>query len=440
MVDSLYSAPRLSGFMRESPAYTDMGNGITDRIVLLGHFDGLPLYDPYLVLNMQDLINAGDADSTSPLLRALFESYYSGGRDIWVVPVAPMEEYVAELNARLTPGSGRGTTPWGESEGQLQIQTWFNRINQMRVGRGVEQLTAPTESEWNNFNFYERYYQRLKIAYEVLINQDISQLVHPVEALFNRTGTVDFLTQLADYCQEHLVHTGSVVMGAIGTRVDVLNSDINVVVEEILSDNRLTSEEDSYKFVSVIFGEISVNIQELPNSYSAPAASSAIGLLSNLPMSRSWINQKLPVAVSPVGPDLKTNTIRALSEKKINCIARTSRGKRGESFQTIVLTDNTVGQTGSDFWSMGQTRLLMHIIDRVRALSRNYIGTVHYDSYKKSVESFMFDIYLANHIRDYKINITRSTADLNKLTVDIAFTPYTTVRQLNFVTEVGPGA
>lgn len=440
MVDSLYSAPRLSGVMRESPAYTNMGNGITDRIVLLGHIDGLPLYDPYLVLNLQDAVNAANADTTSPLLRSLFEAYYSGGRDIWIVPVAPMDEYVADLTQRLSAGSGRGTVAWGEGPGQLQVQTWFDKINQMRASRGVEQYTAPTQSEWNNFNFYERFYQRLKLAYEVLINQDISQLLCPVEALFNRTGSVDFLSQLSGYCEEHLTHTGSIAIGVLGTRMDVLNTDIDTVVQEVLADSRLESSEEGSKFVSVVFGEVSINLQEMINSYSAPVAACALGLLSNLPMSRSWINQTIPVAVSPVGQDLKKANIVALSEKKINCITRTSRGKRGEAFQTVVLTDNTLGQTGTDFWSIGQTRILMHVIERVRALSRNYIGTINYDSYKKSVESFMFDIYLANHIRDYKVQISRSTTDLNKLLVDISMTPYTTVRQLNFVTEVGPGA
>lgn len=440
MVDSLYSAPRLSGVMRESPAYTNMGNGITDRIVLLGHIDGFSLCDPYLVLNLQDVINASGADTTSPLLRGLFEAYYSGGRDIWIVPVAPMEEYVAEVSERLVVGSGRGTTEWGESEGQLQIQTWFDKINEMRISRGVEQFTAPTESEWNNFNFYERFYQRLKLAYEVLINQDISQLISPVEALFNRTGSVDFLGQLADYCEDHLTNTGAVAMGVLGTRIDVLNNNINTIIEEITSDSRLDNSQENYKFVSVVFGEISVNITEMTNSYAAPASSAALGVLSNLPMSRSWIYQKIPVAVSPVGPDLTTDKITALSEKKINCITRTSRGKRGESFQTVIISDNTLGQLGTDFWSMGQTRILMHIIEKVRSLSRNYIGTVHYDGYKKSVESLMFDLYISNHIREYKLNIQRSTTDLNKLLVDVSFTPYTSLRQLTFVTEVGPGA
>lgn len=435
MTDTVYTRPKLTGVMRESPAYTNMGLGITDRLVLLGHADGLDYYDPYLALNLQDVVNQLEADTDSPLLRGLFEAYYSGARDIWVMPVAPMDEYVAEPSARLVAGAGRGSTSWAD----LDITGLYEKVNRSRNYRGAAPVTAPTESNWDNFNFYERYWHRLEIAYEFLLAQDIPQIVTPIEALFN-AGGVDFLDQLANHCSDALASTGAIRIGLLGTRTDVINNTVTEVVTEIMADSRLNVDNDAYKFVAVIVGEASITMTEFPVAYTAPASTSVAGRLANLPMAQSIIYKNLPVIAAPAGPDLTVTQIQQLTEAKLNPIVRTTKGRRGEPFQSVVLTDNTMGATGTDFWTIGQIRLLMHVVDRVRAIGYQYVGSVDFVSFKAKVERLMLDLLSKDHIRGYGVQVTRSPNDPNSVLVDLSVTPYLSVRQLTFTTEVGPGA
>lgn len=436
MTDTVYTKPKLTGVMRESTSYSNMGLGLTDRVMLLGHADGISLYDMKLVLNLQSTVNDLDADTSSPLLRSLFETYYSGARDIWIMAVAPMEEYVADPSERLTAGAGRGTTSYTN----LGIADLYTMVNRLRDIRSVPHLVAPSSAAWDGYNFYQRYYKRLELAYEVLMHQDIPQLLTPVEALFNGTGATDFLAQLAEHCGDALLYSGAIRMGFLGTRSDVLNNNANTVVTTTANDNRLDVSGDSRKFVSIVYGEASMNMKEFPTSYTAPAVTAAMGILSNLPISRGIIYQPMPVVIAPVGGDLTAAQITTLTERKLNPIIRTTRGKRGEPFQTVVVTDNTLGTTGTDFWSMGQVRLLMHIIDQVRALSGQYIGTIEYGEYKRKVQRYMVGLVSQSHIRGFNLNISKAPDDPNQLLVDISVQPYLGLRQLTFITTVGPGA
>jgi hypothetical protein len=119
--------PRTYGVIRDSFIYANMGVGATDRVFLIGHADGLSLNDPLQVADMQEAINILGADQRSPLLRALLEVFNTGGRDIWLVASAPMNEYVE--NYWMTDS--------------------YQKMN------GVD------------LNFYERYYQRLETTYAV---------------------------------------------------------------------------------------------------------------------------------------------------------------------------------------------------------------------------------------------------------------------------------
>jgi hypothetical protein len=164
------SPPSLSGTMRESPLYQTMGVGLTDRVFLLGHADGLALNDPYQISSLQEAINLLGADPAQPLLRAMLEAYYGGCRDLYLVAAAPQSEYVDQLSDRLTPKFG----------GQ---------------------------------NFYQRYFDRLTATYDLLLQYDLLQIVVPVEASFAGTGATDFLGQLTSFCQNAYSVTGVIPIG-----------------------------------------------------------------------------------------------------------------------------------------------------------------------------------------------------------------------------------
>lgn len=363
--------------MAVSPAYRALNVGMTDRVFLLGHGDGLPLNDPYQLTTIKDAVNVLGADHSCPLLRGALEAYYAGARDIWLMAVAPMSE----------------------------------------VDSGDE-----------------LYHTRLIAGYEILKLYDLPNIIVPLGAsLFSEDA--DFLTQLANHCSESFGICGTIRIGIIGDTL-ALNTES---IAEIIEDERLTSLVDKGKFVFPILGEGVINLQEMPVAYATNLSAVSAGLLSTLRLSNGLTYRKLPNVAFVSGPPLTNEQIDALLGAKLNVAVRSAAGRRGRPFEILVSSDNTLGETGSDFWSLSQVRLVAKIIERVHILGRSHIGTIGYGDFKQKVQEYFVSLGMENIIRDFDLNINRSPLDRNTIDISASVLPYFGIRQISFKTEIGPG-
>jgi len=392
---TLLDAPRRYGVIKENFRYTDLGFGETDRIFLVGHADGMGINDPYQVVNMQEAINRMGADTESPLVRALLEIYNLGARDIWLVAAAPMREYVSDLAARTTP-----------------------------------------RAEWDDKNFYEKYYDRLEATYEELRQWDLVELLVPLEAPFYDAHDVDFLTQLADHCLDAMSNTGNPRIGFIGTRIDNWTTDD---IEAMANDVRLNDYTDSGKFVVICAGEGVNLLPQMPFSYTGSVATCVAGILASKEVNKGFTYSRLPYTASLVGRDLTKAEISSLCNAKVNPAIRTPKAKRGTPFQIVMATDNTLTPDGSDFWSVSNIRIVNVTIQHIRALGRAAIGTVNYPQFNREVKDFMNSMVRNNYIRDYKLNMIKDPLEKGRVLVEVSLSPYMGVREISFGVEVGPG-
>lgn len=392
----ILDTPSLYGIIRESPAYKGLGYGATDQLFLIGHASGLTLNDPHRVEDMQETINKLGADTESPLLKALLEAYNIGARDIWLVAAAPMSDYISELDDRLTP-----------------------------------------RSEWGDKNFYERYLERLQTTYAILEDFDYPEIIVALEAPFYYTGGVDFLTPLVYHCTAAFETTGKARLGIIGTRKETWTADDVTAMQE---DGRLSIGYGSPgKFVTVVHGEGIYSLPQLPLNYTYSYEVTAAALLSISPPDRGLTYANSRMVKSLAGPTLTDEQQNALSNARINPVVKTTKGKRGQTYEVVLATDNTLSDEGSDFWSIVQMRLVAKVIDAIVDIGNRHIGGVQYDKFKRDVEEFMVNLVANTYIRTYTLDIRQSSFDQGKVHVDVSVTPYFGVRELFFTVETGLG-
>lgn len=394
---NLLDPPRLYGKIKEIFDYTNLGQGLTDHICVIGHSDGLNINEPIYITNMKEAIRMMQADPDSPLLRAVLELYNAGAKDISIVAAAPMNEYLPKLEDR---------------------QTIFE--------------------EFGNKTFYEKYYERLTDTYSVLKEYDEYDIVVPVEAPFYFAGeNVDFLTQLVNYCGDTFSEVGQPVIGIMGTRVQEFNSSD---VEAMLEDTRLDEIGSVGKFVLLLAGECNYYHQQLPIAYSASAATAVAARLAISNYNYGATYQPLDSVVGLSTPDLTKDQIKLLSNKRINPVIRSIRGKRGSKFEVVLATDNTLSPEGSDYWSVATMRLIAKIIRQVRVLGNRKIGTIGFAQLKNEIDDFLRSLVAVKFIKDYNFIMRKSTTDIHSALVEISVTPYSQIREVTFQTVVGSNA
>lgn len=380
---SLRSAPSIKAEMYESPLYNVLGAGLTDRVFLLGHADGLTLNDPLQVSSMNEALRAMNSDVNSPLVHALLEAFLAGARDIWVVAVAPMSEYEPDL--------------------ELRDQA-----------------------------YYETYRARLATAYQLLKYWDMATFTVPVDAPFN--STVDFLGDLAEYCVEAFNLSGEIHLGIMGTRGNITAD----VADKMAEDGRLGNLGDGGRFVGVFTGDGTYNFQVLETAHVSSVAATVAGQMATLPYDRGITYLPLKNVARPTGPDLDKQRISNLAEAGINYVGRNTKGKRGRVFQTVAYTDNTLASDGSDYWSFVQMRLVASVSAEVRGLGQRRLGTVGYGLFKNDVRQFLLKLYNDNVIREYQVQFQQDPEDPFKVYVDIVLTPYFGIREIAVNVFVGP--
>lgn len=435
--------PSTYGVIRETPLYNDLSIGLTDRIVLIGHANGLELNSPHRVVNMQETLNKLGADGDSPLVRGLLEAYNAGARDIWLVAAAPMSEYLP-----------------------------FDYTDQ-----GARKVERP---DFNNLTFYQRYSQRLDLTYEMLRQEDFPEIIVPLEAPFYDSGDVDFLTPMLFNCLQRYRETGSVSVGIIGTRISFNATN---VAESLMSDPRISvfdgtsysystknifsvlkyhygislfkndtqtnilDGQDIGKFGMIVAGEAIVNVPQLDLQYSASLPAVTAALLATRDINQSIIHKRIPRVNSLVGYKFTKDEVRELSRKRINAAILTPLGNRGFSYEVFLPTDNTLAngwpQSSADdqsaYWSLSTLRLISKISQQVVALGKRNIGTIQYAQFQQSVRNYLSTIRASNYIRGFNVNIYRGDDENRTVYVDLVLTPYFSLREIYFTVKVGPG-
>lgn len=382
-------APSLTGIMIENSSYRVLGVGSTDRIFLLGHGDGININDPYQVIDIYAAVKALGGDSTSPLLRGLLELYYGGSRDIWLIAVAPMNEFILDPAQR-------------------------------------------TDS------YYSNYAVQLQVAYDLLLQWDLPQILIPMEAPFN-TNT-DFLTPLAQHCSDSLDLTGELCIGILGTRKNTpLTYDEVINMGNDPRIQNINNISDIGKFVSVFVGEGTINLQEMPGSYVCSMATSVGCMLSQSALNQSIVYKSFSNIIDTIG-SLDNSQISYLVNAQLNPVAKTTIGNRGTNFQVVAFSDNTIGQPGTDYWSLCQLRLVQQVIDYVRALGKRFLGSIGYIQLQRDVQTFMEGLVSSVIIRGFSLNISRDPTNRSQASVNISITPYFGLRNITFTMTVGPGA
>jgi hypothetical protein len=401
----LLDPPRKYGKIKEIFDYGNMGRGLTDTICLIGHCDGLTINEPVRVTNMKEVVRMMQADPDSPLLRGLLEAYNSGAQDIVLVAAAPMIEYMPSIEDRQTP-----------------------------------------MEEWGGKNFYENYYDRLEDTYTLLKEYDDYEIVVPLEAPFYDSGEVDFLTQLADFCESRFALVSQPAIGIIGTRTVDLNSQD---VDAMVADERLLELDvngDSVfkskgKFVVIAVGEGSFYHPQLTFSCTSSVAVAVAARMAILDYASSVTYKKLTQIVSLANKDLTKDQIKALSSNRLNAAIRTTAGKRSRvtgGTEIVLATDNTLSPEGSDYWSVATLRIVSKVIKQIKLLGSRRIGTLGYAQLQKEIDNFLRYLTENRYLRDYDFNMYKSPFDMNAAVVEVSLTPYFQVREVTFQTTVGP--
>lgn len=426
MASSLVTRPKITGNIRESYQYRTMGFGNTSRILLLGHADGLELNDPYQVNDIQEAINVLQADTSSPLLRGLLEVYNAGARDIWLVAAAPMSEY-AEVDDRLELSQDVLTIDGGLPGSYDQVEIPFD------LDGGF-----PDTDHTEVFTFYQKYYDRLATAYSILLDYDFFEVVVPLEASFVHTGGVSFAAQLTSFCDEYQNRTGMIAIGVLGTRRPTTISSVDSVAEMVATASSFAGGNGS-KYVIIAAGEGAVSIPQLGFTFKSSIAAQTAANIATYPMNRGISYTFLPGVVNLDINDYTEQQLDALVNAKVNPAVRTQKAKRGAPFQTVILSDNTLAADGSDFWSLSQLRVVAKCANTVRSLSYGWIGSTDYPGFKQAVFDYLHYLVKSDTIKDFRLNFTKDTVDPTKVSVDLAITPFTGIRQIYFTVEVGPG-
>ena len=397
------------------PSYDDINQSNTSSILLIGHADNLKLNNPIRIKSIQNAVDLLGADSTSPLLRGVFDAHRAGARDIFICAAAPMSEYVLNFSDRNTS------------------YLYLDSNN-----------ATPSPK-----TFYEKYYERLQTTYSIIKELDYIDVVVPLETSFIRTGSVDFLTQLVDYCKDFHNYTGYVQIGIIGTRsqgisssdIDIMESNLNIVNKyTTYSAGTNTISSDKGRYVIPVYGEATFShpVQQL--TYTSPVAAAYAGLLVSTPLSMSLIRKRLPGALSLFGSDLNSNDLNRLDQIGVNTIYRGNKARRGVSFEVYVTNDYTLANKNSVFHKAPQLRLTALLASEVKGYGYDSIGKFGYDKVVSNVRN-MLELLKGNRvISDYDFKAKPSETDRGVIYLYINVISSLGLKAINLSLAAGPGA
>ena len=397
-----------------NPAFDTLEQYKTNSILLIGHADGIQINDIIRINTIQEAINLLNANFNSPLLRGVFDSYAAGARDIYICAAAPMQEYVENTNDRLT-----------------DLPVYAYQDDQPLV-----------------MNFYQRYYDRLETTYSIVKNYDFIDIIVPLETSIINTGSVDFITQLATYCQDLQNESSSVQIGVIGSRSNGITvSDIDILEANNIFTDKYTMfnpdgqiSGDMGRFVIPVYGEIILNHNFANISYVSNAAASVAGLLSQTPVNQSLIRKKIPAAFGLSGVNLTQSQLDRLDNLGINTIVKNNRSRRGNAYEIYLTNDYTLANKDSVFYKTPQIRLISMVTNEIRALGNNSISKFSSQQIVADVKQMLN--YLKNNsiIRDYQMEAYSDSSIRGKVYFEINLVSTIGLRKISFSISSGQGA
>lgn len=396
------------------PAFERMEQYKTNSVILIGHGDGPSINDIIRINDVQEAIDLLKADFESPLLKGVIDAYSAGCRDIYICASAPMSEYVQDLDERL-----------------IRKATY-----------------AMNDATPLLMNFYERYYERLKETYSILLEHDYFDIIVPLETSFINTGNIDFLTQLATHCRDFHNLSGMIQIGIIGTRSNgIKESDITVFENSSIFQNKYTMFDennqiigDMGRFIIPVYGELVMNHSFLTTSHVASGSAVYAGMLSANPVNQSLIRKNLPSVFGLSGVTLNQDQVDRLDALGINTFTRNTRSRRGNTYQIYITNDNTLAHNTSNYRKAPQIRLVSMLINEIRALTTDTIGKFATQKAVSDVR-IMLDFLKKNGIiSDYQMEAYMDGQVKGKLYFDISVLSSLGLKKISFLISAGQGA
>lgn len=396
------------------PTFEKLEQYKTNSVLLIGHADGISLNNILRITSIQEAIDLLKADFTSPLLRGVFDAYSAGARDIYICAAAPMKEYIENPNDRLT---------------QLPIYSYEDATPLL-------------------MNFYQRYYDRLKETYKIIINYDYLDIVVPLETSIINTGSIDFATQLAQYCQDFHNLTGFIQVGVIGSRsngvkvsdIQIFESNINFSQKYTMfdSDNQIIG--DMGRFIVPIYGELIMNHNFLNITYVSTGAAVMAGMISDNPVNESLIRKKVFPAFGLSGVSFSQIDVDRLDAIGVNTFTRGSRSRRGNNYEIYLSNDNTMAHPTSNYRKLPQIRLAAMIINEIMAVSSNNISKFSSQKVVEDVNKFLYFLKYNNIIKDFQLEAYADSFEKGKLYFDISVISSLGLKKLSFSISSGKGS
>jgi hypothetical protein len=396
------------------PAFETLEQYKTNSVVLIGHADGIPLNTVIRINSVQTAIDLLKADFNSPLLRGVFDCYASGGRDIYICAAAPMSEYVEGVNERL------------EAKPTYALQD-----------------ATPLF-----MNFYQRYYDRLEETYNILKELDYMDIVVPLEVSFINSGGVDFVTQLALYCEDFHNLSSCIQIGIIGTR----NSGIKEEDIQTLEDSEIFTEKytmldpsnqiigDMGRFVVPIYGELIMNHSFLNISYTSSGSAIMAGMISANPVNQSLIRKKVTSAFGLSGITMNQSQVDRLDAVGVNSFTKGSRSRRGNNYEVYVTNDHTMASKNSNYRKAPQIRLVSMVINEIKALTSNTISKFSGQKAVDDVRSMLSFLKNNGIILDYTLEAFFDSFEKGKMYFDISLVSTLGMRKISFSISAGQAA
>lgn len=403
-----------SSVVTYKPSYEDINFSNMQSLLLIGHADGIELNSPIKIRSVQHAIELLNADVKSPLLRGVFDAYDAGAKNIFICAAAPMTEYVDDIDKRLI------------SSTYIDYQS-----------------ATPTSK-----TFYERYYERLSTTYSVLSVLDFIDVIVPLEVSMIKTGGIDFVLQLATYCDSFHNETGYVQIGVIGSRTNGITS---ADIDEIENNNSLSNKFTTYdisgnivsdpgRYVVPVYGEALFSHAQLDTTYINSVSAAVAGLIVSNPLNIGLVRKRIPGAMSVYGISLNSLEMNRLDALGINTIYRGNKARRAQPFQVYLTNDYTMSNINSIFSKLSQMRLASYLSSSVKGFGYDSIGKFGYDKVIDNTRQMLKELKKEGTIVDFEFNAKPSSSEPGVILLYINIISSLGLKKINLSLAAGPGA
>ena len=414
LISSQYASGQRDITQSFVPAYERLDQYKTNSVLLIGHADGITLNNIIRISSIQEAIDLLKANTDSPLLRGVFDAYAAGARDIYICAAAPMSEYIEGVTTRNT------------------AQPFYSMNDATPV----------------NYNFYQRYWSRLEVTYNVIKDYDYIDIVVPLETSILNTGSIDFVTQLGMYCQDFHDKSGMIQIGVIGSRSNgISEEDIKTLEAKNIFQNKYTMFDsqnqiigDMGRFIVPVYGELIINHNFLNRTYVASGAATVAGMISSNPVNQSLIRKRMPSVFGLSGISLNQSQVDRLDNIGVNTFTRNSRTRRGNTYQIYLTNDNTMAHSTSNYRKLPQIRLCAMLINEIRALSNNNISKFSSQKAVEDVRQLLSFLKTNNIISDYTFEAYSDQEIKGKLYFEISVISSLGLKKLSFSISSGKAA